>query len=135
MAGRSATRPPIPRTHVAALPRSLRARFRARKPHHPPSCRSPARRARSQQPSAHPRTMAHHSALTKSHRVGLSHIWVRPESWPAEFFPVRVRDLVGSEYFDRLVLVGPAVHHPDSPPPFQKPHGRTVTSGRDGAQG
>ena len=63
--------------------------------------------------------MAHHSALTKSHRVGLSHIWVRPESWPDEFFPVRVCDLVGSEYFDRLVLVGPAVHHPDSPPPFQ----------------
>jgi len=63
--------------------------------------------------------MAHHSPLTKSHRVGLSHIWVRPESWPDEFFPVRVRDLVGSEYFDRLVLVGPAVHHLDSPPPFQ----------------
>ena len=84
MAGRAATRPPIPSTHVAALPRSLRARFRARKPHHPPSCRSPARRARSQQPAAHPRPMARHSALAKPHRVGLGHLR-SPLCWPAPF--------------------------------------------------
>src|SRR5665647_1016738 len=82
MAGRSAARPPIPSTHVAALPRSLRARLRARKPHHSPSCRSPAGRARSQQPSAYPRPMAHDSALKKSHRVGLGRLRVRPASWP-----------------------------------------------------
>src|SRR5674476_1166171 len=66
MAGGAATRHRFTGPHLAALPRSLRARLRTWKPHRPPGPGSPTGRPWRQRACPHPKPVAHHDSMSRS---------------------------------------------------------------------